>query len=82
MEREGKDNRHCSGCRYYKTFYSKCAIKFFREKSGYCQFNEKSVAPKGRCERFRFRQQQVKCVTTEHIDEVISEVEELLSIME
>ncbi len=82
METEAKDNRRCSACRYYKMFYSKCAITFFRERSGYCGAMDKSVAHKGSCEHFKFRTRKEKNVTTERIDEVISEVEELLNIME
>ena len=75
---ENKENwRKCSGCRYYKAFYTKGASAFYREKSGYCEQKEKAVGAKESCELYKYRRPQDKIITLEYLESVIKDMEEL-----
>lgn len=45
----------CSGCRFYKAYYSKGASAFYREKAGYCERKGTAVNAKGYCVLYKNR---------------------------
>lgn len=73
--------RSCAGCRYYKAFYTRGACAFYRERLGYCEKNEKAVGAKESCELHKYRRQQNKTVTLEHLQQGIKEAKEIELIL-
>lgn len=67
----------CSGCRFYKAYYSKGASAFYREKAGYCERKGTAVNAKGYCVLYKNRPKGEKAVSAEHLDESIALTEEL-----
>ena len=70
----------CSGCSFYKAYYSKGASAFYREKTGYCERKRKAVKAKGYCMFYKSRPSRGKIVSVGHLEEVISLTEELRRI--
>lgn len=70
----------CSGCRFYKAYYSKGASAFYREKAGYCERKGTAVNAKGHCVLYKNRPKGEKAVSAEHLDETIALTEELRRI--
>ncbi len=76
MENKEK-GRKCSGCRYYKTFYTKGASGFYREKSGYCEQKQKAVGAKECCGFYKYRMKKERTITMEGLESVMLKLEEL-----
>lgn len=73
--------RRCARCRYYKAFYKRGACAFYRERSGYCEKNEKAVGAKESCGLHKYRQQQNKIVILEYLEQIMKEVKEIELIL-
>ena len=76
-EKTNKNQHFCSGCRYYKAFYSKGASAFYREKFGFCQQLNKTVAIKESCVNYKYRQPQEKIILITDLDKTIADLKYL-----
>ena len=52
-EKESKTPKHCLNCRYYETYYTKCASTFYRHKTGYCSQQQKLTENHDTCEEWK-----------------------------
>ncbi len=72
--------KNCQNCRYYRAFYTKAYISFYKEEAGFCSVRQQAVSKDKTCKSYSYRRPANQTVSIEHIDEVIKEIEELKTI--
>lgn len=78
MDTKG-NSRKCSGCRYYRAFYTKGASAFYRERTGYCLLKQNVVLAKEFCDCYKYREKKDRTVTSEHLEGTANDIKALES---
>lgn len=72
-----KNKTACRNCKNFQQFYSKGICNFIKERSGYCCKNRAVVKNDDTCDNYVTHKKPNDIVTTDFIDRVIKDVEEL-----
>ena len=72
-----EQQKRCKYCRYYNAFYVKNVYSFGKHKAGFCTQQQKAVYENDKCGLYKYKPQEEKTVTLEHLEIVINDLETL-----
>ncbi|MDE7164845.1 MAG: hypothetical protein K2O04_05440 [Clostridiales bacterium] len=69
----------CKACNYCKMLYTKCGVKYWREKKLYCALYEKLVGRDGGCETWQAQKTEYD-LSSQRFDSVEEDINILLNM--